>query len=82
MAVNSARHFCAEPKSRASACDIASVTRPSPPMLAKYSSCSSVELSATSSSRFRLLIRYPGAVAKSSFSSCSVIAFRRLSAPP
>ena len=50
--------------------------------LAKYSSCRSVELRATSSSRFRLLMRYAGAVAKSSFSSWSVIAFNLRNAPP
>ena len=56
MAENSVRQRCTEPKSRASASAMTGVALPSPPMLAKYSSCSSVELSATSSSRFRPLM--------------------------
>ena len=35
MAENSVRQRCTDPKSRASAADIAFVTLPSPPMLAK-----------------------------------------------
>jgi hypothetical protein len=56
MAENSVRQRCTDPKSRASASDMAVVSLPSPPMLAKYNSCRSVALSAASSSRFRPLM--------------------------
>src|SRR6185436_2668943 len=53
---NSLRQRSTDPKSRVRARASASVGRPSPnAMLAKYSSWSRVELSAISSSRFRLL---------------------------
>jgi len=55
MATNSLRQRSTDPKSRASTWAIVSVGLPSPnAMLAKYSSWSSVELSAMSCSRLRL----------------------------
>jgi hypothetical protein len=73
----------AVPKLASSASFIAgSSVCPSPPRLAKYSSCSSIELVATSSSRFRPLSRKPGASANAVPASRARIAFSRFTAPP
>ena len=65
--MNSWRQRSTEPKSREIASAIAFGTaRPSPPRLAKYSSCRSVELSAALSSRFSRLRTSAGVVAGSS----------------
>ncbi len=66
MATNSSRQRSTLPKLASSASFIAgSIDWPSPPRLPKYSSCSSIELVAISSSRFKPLSWKPGALAKS-----------------
>ena len=65
MAMNSSRQRSTLPKLASSASlQAGSIDWPSPPRLPKYSSCSSIELVAISSSRFRPLSWKPGAVAK------------------
>jgi hypothetical protein len=65
MAMNSSRQRSTLPKLASSISFIAgSIVTPSPPRLPKYSSCSSIELVAISSSRLKPLSWKPGAVAK------------------
>jgi hypothetical protein len=57
-------------------------SRPSPPRLPKYSSCSSIELVAISSSRFRPLSWKPGRRREGRRASSARIALSRFTAPP
>jgi hypothetical protein len=83
MAMNSSRQRSTLPKLASSISFAAgSIVTPSPPRLPKYSSCSSIELVAISSSRLRPLSWNPGAVANAVVDSWARIALSRLTAPP
>jgi len=59
-----------------------SIVTPSPPRLAKYSSCNSIELVAISSSRFKPFSWKPGAAANAVEPSALRMALSRFTAPP
>jgi hypothetical protein len=83
IATNSSRQRSTLPKLAASASAIAgSIVAPSPPRQPKYSSCSSIELVAISSSRLRPLSWNPDTVAKGSAANCTRMALSCFTAPP